>query len=674
MTLILSIVLLVLVYASYRNRDGLVDKLDLLIPQLMEQYSAPGAAVSLVRDGELVWSEGYGLADRERGVPVTTDTVFQVASISKAVTSWGVMRLVESGQLELDAPVEQYLTRWHLPRSNYDASGVTIRRLLSHSAGLSVHGYPGLRPDVPLPSLEESLSGNNGGAGAVRITMEPGAQFSYSGGGYTLLQLIVEEVTGETFSAYMQREVLDPLGMVHSSFEWRADLHPATAIAYSETGASLPNYLFTEQAAAGLYTTAPDLARFVAAEMPGPNGEPAGRGVLSPDTLRILIPILTLGLLICAIFLIKNLISPRQHRTSPASQSSTPTPKPATATPGPSRLVVEPEAITRADDMLTKMTRDGTFTGSVLIAQDGKVLLSQGYGFSDRVQGIPNTPQTRFRLGSITKQFTAMAILILQSQGKLSVEDPICNFITDCPEAWQNITIHHLLTHTSGLSSRLWPIMMESASAPVTPSQPAQTLTLFPDLPLDSQPGEQFAYSNPGYFLLAHIIERVSGQSYAAFLEQAIFTPLKMHNTGYEDGSSGLAAGYTDRDALSAEPLVSLPASDGAGRLFSTAEDLFLWDQVLYTDQLLSRTELDRMFEPFVRESNYPGFGYGYGWYVGKDRGRPVVAHAGDAAGFTSLIIRYTEDGLTGIVLINRQDIEPIPVWAAISSELFGEE
>ena len=407
MTLILSIGLLALVYASYRNRAGLVDTLDLLIPQLMEQYSVPGAAVSLVRDGEVAWSEGYGLADRGRGVPVTTDTVFQVASISKAVTSWGVMRLVESGQLELDAPVEQYLTRWHLPPSKYDASGVTIRRLLSHSAGLSVHGYPGLPPDGPLPSLEESLSGNNGGAGSLRITMEPGAQFEYSGGGYTLLQLIVEEVTGETFSAYMQREVLDPLGMVHSSFEWRADLRPATAIAYSETGVSLPNYLFTEQAAAGLYTTAPDLARFVAAEMAGPNGEPAGRGVLSPDTLalmftpaiqsqghaqglgqgietlpggsklighgganagwralisaipeldlgiviltnsdngsaliddvlreqsglpikemaiRILIPILILGLLICAIFLIKDLTSPRQHRHRSQNERST---------------------------------------------------------------------------------------------------------------------------------------------------------------------------------------------------------------------------------------------------------------------------------------------------------------------------------------------------------------
>jgi len=287
--LILSISLSVtILYREIKNRDDFVSKLDRLIPQLMERYRVPGTAVSLVRNGEVVWSEGYGLADRDRGVPVTADTVFQVASISKAVTSWGVMRLVESGQLELDTPVEQYLTRWHLPPSNYNASGVTIRRLLSHSAGLSVEGYPGLRPDIQLPSLEESLSGNNGGAGEVRIIMEPGAQFSYSGGGFTLLQLIIEEVTGETFSAYMQHEVLDPLGMVHSSFEWRDDLRPATAVAYSENGTPLPNYLFTEQAAAGLYTTASDLARFVAAEMPGHNGEPAGRGVLSQDTLALM--------------------------------------------------------------------------------------------------------------------------------------------------------------------------------------------------------------------------------------------------------------------------------------------------------------------------------------------------------------------------------------------------
>jgi CubicO group peptidase (beta-lactamase class C family) len=285
---IILIMLLVAIFLLFSGQDRLAKKLDRIAPQLLEKYKVPGVAMGLVWDGEVVWSAGYGLADKERGVPVTGDTVFQVASISKAVTSWGVMKLVEDGQLELDAPVEQYLTRWHLPLSNFDPSGVTIRRLLSHSAGLSVEGYPGLPPDVQLPSLEESLSGNNGGAGEVRITMQPGAQFSYSGGGYTLLQLIIEEVTGEAFITFMQREVLDPLGMFHSSFEWRADLRPATAVAYSETGAPLPNYLFTEKAPAGLYTTAPDLARFVAAEMPGPRGEPAGRGVLSPDTLTLM--------------------------------------------------------------------------------------------------------------------------------------------------------------------------------------------------------------------------------------------------------------------------------------------------------------------------------------------------------------------------------------------------
>ena len=339
-----------------------------------------------------------------------------------------------------------------------------------------------------------------------------------------------------------------------------------------------------------------------------------------------------------------------------------------------SGLVIKPEAIARIDTKLDQMTRNGAFTGSVLIAQAGNTLLSRGYGFSDRVQEIRNTPETRFRLGSITKQFTAMAILILQSQGKLSVNDRICNFVNGCPATWQDITIHQLLTHTSGLSSRLWTFMMLSASLQTTSSHPVEILTLFPDLQLDSQPGKQFVYSNPGYLLLAHIIEQVSGGSYAGFLKNAIFSPLNMVNSGYEDSTSALAAGYSNGDTQDLEPWMSLPVSDGAGRLFSSLEDLFLWDQALYTSQLLPRDELFRMFEPYVRESNYPGFGYGYGWYVGKTQDRTVLAHAGDAPGFTSLIIRYPEDELTGIVLINQQDIESISVWATISSELFGME
>jgi len=349
------------------------------------------------------------------------------------------------------------------------------------------------------------------------------------------------------------------------------------------------------------------------------------------------------------------------------------------------KRIVKPEAIARVDNMLTEMARGGNFTGSFLVAQDGKVLLSQGYGLADRAQGIPNTPRTRFHLGSMTKQFTAMGILILQSQDKLSVKDRICNYITNCPAAWQDITIHHLLTHTSGLSSQqsdqLYRAIETGPSGPVAPAERAYYLGLTDQWSLDTPPGEQYAYNNFGYILLAHIIEEVSGQSYADYLNRAIFTPLKMRNTGYQDSSSGVAGIYTDREDTTAVQFGSPPISEGSGHLYSTSEDLFLWDQALYIDQLLPRTELELMFEPFIREigDNTPGmpaalgFGYGYGWFVGRDRGRPVVAGAGGGPAFATLIMRYPEDELVAIMLTNQGGID-WSVWAAFSHALFGEE
>ena len=339
-----------------------------------------------------------------------------------------------------------------------------------------------------------------------------------------------------------------------------------------------------------------------------------------------------------------------------------------------SAAAIDPEAIARVDAMLAQMAQDGTFTGSVLMAQGGDVLLSQGYGLADRAQGTPNTPQTRFRLGSITKQFTAMAILVLQSQGKLTVQDPICVYIPGCYAAWEDITIHHLLTHTSGLSSRLWPALVRADRITATSSRPVQTLALFQDLPLDSQPGEQFAYNNAGYILLAYIIEQVSGQSYEAFLQQAIFTPLGMRNTGYEHRSSGLAVGYAGAQSTAPQlPFASMSISDGSGLVYSTVEDLFRWDQALYTERLLPRAELDRMFAPIIQETNVAGFAYGYGWYVGEDQGQAVVGHGGNIEGFAALIIRYPEDRITLIVLMNQADLNQLSVWAAISNEIFGE-
>ena len=249
---------------------SLTAALDQEMPGLLAAYNTPGATIAIVQNGELVWEKGYGLADRENNIPATPDTVYQIASISKTVAATGIMRLVEQGKLNLDAPASQYLTRWKLPESAYNENEVTIRRLLSHSAGLSVHGYPGYEPNATLPSLEEALSGQPLGPNySVEVVAEPGQAYSYSGGGYTLLQLIVEEVSGQTFAEAMQQEVIDPLGLEHTSFVWREDLRGQTAKAYDMDGRLLPNYLFAEQAAAGLYTTAGELARFGIAHLPG---------------------------------------------------------------------------------------------------------------------------------------------------------------------------------------------------------------------------------------------------------------------------------------------------------------------------------------------------------------------------------------------------------------------
>ena len=275
--------------AQTEHAADFTHQLDQDVPGLLRSYEVPGTALALVEAGEVVWEQGYGMADVAKGKPVRSDTVFQAASISKAVTAWGVMRLVEQGKVDLDAPAERYLTRWHFPPSDFDAQGVTIRRLLSHTSGLSAGlstGYGGFEPGEPLPTLEESLAGKTTVKGGVRIVSDPGSSFSYSGANYLVLHLLIEEVTGLPFSTYMRQEVLEPLGMTNSSYTWRPELRSATARAYDAWGQPLPNYIIPERAAGGLYTTAPDLARFVAAHMSGPRGEAAGRGVLAPETLH----------------------------------------------------------------------------------------------------------------------------------------------------------------------------------------------------------------------------------------------------------------------------------------------------------------------------------------------------------------------------------------------------
>ena len=222
------------------------------------------------------------------GRAVDGQSLFQVASMSKWLTAWGVMRLVESGRIDLDTPVSRYLHRWHLPPSAFDNNGVTVRRLLSHTAGLTDGlGFKGFPPGVTPPTIEAELTHAADPmpftSGIVRVGREPGS-WQYSGGGFLLLQLLIEEVSGQSFNNYMRANVLTPLGMKESTF---VDPDPAhLADFYDADGSRAIHYKFTALAAASLYTSTEDLTRFLGAQRAGPHGEPAGRGVLSPQTVE----------------------------------------------------------------------------------------------------------------------------------------------------------------------------------------------------------------------------------------------------------------------------------------------------------------------------------------------------------------------------------------------------
>lgn len=225
------------------------------------------------------------------GKPVDRDTLFQVASLSKWVTALGVMTLVDAGRVDLDAPVDTYLKRWKLPPGAFDNRQVTVRRLLSHTAGLTDGlGYAGFKPGQPIQSLPESLTraadASPGKDGVVRVGAEPGGEWDYSGGGYTLLQLLIEDVTGETFDAYMRRAVLVPLGMSRSTFLLPEGGVDNLADFYDVGGKPATHYRFTATGAASLYTSAADVTRLIQAHLPGPGGAVAGRGVLRPQTLQ----------------------------------------------------------------------------------------------------------------------------------------------------------------------------------------------------------------------------------------------------------------------------------------------------------------------------------------------------------------------------------------------------
>jgi CubicO group peptidase (beta-lactamase class C family) len=294
---------------------------------------------------------------------------------------------------------------------------------------------------------------------------------------------------------------------------------------------------------------------------------------------------------------------------------------------------------------------------AVAVFRNGEVSTMRTWGSADREKNVPVARDTVFELGSLTKQFTAVAVMILAEEGKLTLDESIARYLPEVPEAWAKITVRNLLTHSSGIQEYLArPDLAKRVHAAA--NQEEVTRLLFEGLPLEFGPGDTWAYSNSGYLLLGSIIERTSGMTYSGFLEKRIFAPLGMRSTRAGDPAKApkRAVGYDwEGKFVRRDPVPANAFS--AGAIVSTIADMARWEAALHAGKLLTKESWKEVWTPLaLSHGGTPPFSYGFGWVIDRRHGGPVVLHSGGTAGFSSAIRRYPTEGTAVIVLANRGD------------------
>lgn len=308
---------------------------------------------------------------------------------------------------------------------------------------------------------------------------------------------------------------------------------------------------------------------------------------------------------------------------------------------------------------MTKVVRadadSGQFMGAVLVAKDGKILLDQGFGSANLEWKIANDGDTKFRLGSVTKQFTAVAILLLAEQGKVSLDAPVKTYLADAPASWDKVTVRNLLTHTSGIAE--FTDMENYTPLKTLATTPDKLIARFRDKPLDFQPSEKYRYSNSGYVVLTAIIEKLSGQSYTEFLTANIFKPLGLADTGFDSHAQLIphrASGYTPKEkgvVVNADYL-DMTVPQGAGSLYSTTHDLLKWQTGLFGGKLLKPESLKAYLTPLLRD-------YALGVNVRQAEGKTTISHSGGIDGFNTWLAYDPDAKITVVVLANLNGAAP---------------
>ncbi len=304
--------------------------------------------------------------------------------------------------------------------------------------------------------------------------------------------------------------------------------------------------------------------------------------------------------------------------------------------------------VARMAQIVESYAKSGQFMGSVLVAQNGRVLLDKGYGDANLEWQIPNSPEAKFRLGSMTKQFTSACILLLEERGKLSTDDLVKKYLPDAPAAWDKITIYNLLTHTSGIPN--FTSFPDYHATEWKPTTPAELVARFENKPLDFEPGTKFSYSNSNYVLLGYLLEKIAGESYAKFLQENIFDPLGMKDSGYDSNTAIIlhrASGYTPgAHGPENAGYIDMSIPFAAGALYSTTHDLLTWEGALFGGKVLSAPELKKMTTPFKDN-------YACGLLVQTISGHQKIWHNGGIEGFNTGMAYFPDLKLTVIALAN---------------------
>ena len=323
----------------------------------------------------------------------------------------------------------------------------------------------------------------------------------------------------------------------------------------------------------------------------------------------------------------------------------------------------------KIDDYINAFVEMNQFSGSVLVAKGNRLLLNEAYGYASYEFNIKNTPEVKFRTGSLTKGFTAVAILQLVENNKLKLNDKLSAYIPDYPSG-DEITIKHLLTHTSGIPNHT-EFDDFNKERRVFHYNITETIKTFKNKPLEFNPGKKFSYSNSNYILLGFIIEQVSNMSYAEYIEENIFEPLEMRNSGYERPEKiirNMARGYRlQNDEIMNAKYRNMSNAHASGALYSTTGDLYKWDRALYTEKLISKESRELMFTPFKDH-------YGFGWGIVHVFDRKMIAHSGEIDGFSSNISRFPDEDVCIIILSNFEHTPINRINKDIIAIVFGKE